>query len=419
MSRESFLAAVRDFHRSWELEAVDSVTVDTSYPKMTANGRYSQYSETIVDMSASTEYEDKYWDRVSELMGEHLGGSSLVLKHQQGSHDQQSHGSWATGRAGAIANSAVTGEPSGITLADMVEILDDPAAFGFEADPLPSYFESEFGDEKRYVKFLQSAVVDGHVIRDVRQGHQSDRAAELTDAQKDDLVDYFETIRSKGTVFVAANQYAAPDIVNKGEFDTVFETETSNGNIAYEARRREEFASHDLHPNVDPDLRPVYGYVAFDNPGLQSVDQYGDVRFELKPEVKERTTMTDGDSLGSRATPIPMSGDPITQREAVGGSMGHNSFTTEIWGGIPKGEEAIREAVDTRGRGYAYIEAQIKGGLKIDDVARIHVAHGRQYKDQSVSPYLLRLEEAAEQRGIEVIYDDLPDWKWERRDFGA
>ena len=352
--------------------------------------------------------------------GEELSVTKMLemLKHQRGKHDQASHGAWAKGsgdRAAQIADAARTGAPSGITLEDLVAIQDDPAAFGFEPDGLPSRYE---GDESQFVGDLQRAVIDGHVIREARQGYQSDRAAELTDAQKDDLVDYFETIRSKGTVFVAANRYAAADIVNKGEFDTVFETNTSNGAVNYEARRREEFASHDLHPNVDPNLRPIYGYVAFDNPNVQSVDQYGDVRFELKPEVKERTTMTDGDSLGSRATPIPMSGDPITQREAVGGSMGHNSFTIEETT-IPKGEELIREAHDTRGRSYGYTEAQIKKGLKIDDVARIHVAHGRQYKDQSVSPYLLRLEEAAEQRGIEVIYDDLPDWKWERRDFGT
>lgn len=415
MSRESFLAAVRDFHRSWELEAVDSVTVDTTYPKMTANGRYSQYSETIVDMSASTEYEDKYWDRVSELMGEHLGGSSLVVKHQQGSHDQQSHGNWARGRAGAIANSAVTGEPSGITLADLVEIKENPSAFGFE----PTQYarnERRAGSEREIVEEMQRVVVEGHMIREKRQDEQFRRAAELTDGQKDDLVDYFETIRSEGTVFVASDQRGAAAIIEKGEFDTVFETNTSNGAVAHDARRREEFASHDLHPNLDPNLRPVYGYVAFNNPVAEGVAGYGDVRFELKPEVKERSTITDGDSLGSYATPIPMSGDPITQREAVGGSMGWQSMSGQMLDEVnavgvyfpaildesspqlsfPRGETAIANIVDRTSYGSTrYIEAQVKGGVKIDDVARIHIDGGFARGD---------LREAAEERGIEIVY---------------
>jgi len=205
-----------------------------------------------------------------------------VVKHQQGSHDQQSHGNWATGRAGAIANSAVTGEPSGITLADLVEIKENPSAFGFE----PTQYarnERRAGSEREIVEEMQRVVVEGHMIREKRQDEQSDHAANVSEASQNRLVDYFETVRSKGTVFVASDQRGAAAIIEKGEFDTVFETNTSNGAVAHYARRREEFASHDLHPNLDPNLRPVYGYVAFNNPVSQGVAGYGDVRFELKP----------------------------------------------------------------------------------------------------------------------------------------
>lgn len=68
MSRQSFLAALRDYHQRWEAEAVDTVIVDPEY----ADRRPSQYSETIVDMSASVEQDDRYWRRVRRLMNEHL-----------------------------------------------------------------------------------------------------------------------------------------------------------------------------------------------------------------------------------------------------------------------------------------------------------------------------------------------------------
>jgi hypothetical protein len=346
---------------------------------------------------------DSWIAELDRLEAEDMAKSAVVIKHLQGKHDQKTHGrggmSDVDASAARIADTARTGAPSGIRKRDLVAIQQNPAAFGFEANEFTRAEQRRNGlmpNDEATVEALKKTVIEGYMIREQREWRQEEAAGRLSETQKDDLVDYFETIRNKGTVFVATDARDAASILDKGEFETVFETNRSNGAVAHDARRREEFASHDLHPNLDPNLRPVYGYVAFNNPVMMGADGYGNVRFELKPETKERATMTDGDSLGSYATPIPMSGDPITRKQAIAGSMGWNNLSDQGQS-VVRGEEAIIKRVDSERLPGRYIEAQVKGGVKIDDVARIHVTGGYPSDIEA-------LVEAAEARDIEIVY---------------
>lgn len=334
-----------------------------------------------------------------------------LRKHQRGKHDQASHGSWAKGRVDDIREAASNGAPTGITRDDLAAITADPAAYGFAASDFTRRQQRRnmlMEDDEAAVRGMIKSLEDGLRIREERKVAQQAVADSLSPEDQDMLVDYFETIRSQGTIFVAADPVAAAQIVNKGEFDSVFETNKSNGSVAYDARRREEFASHDLHPSLDPNLRPIYGYVAFNNPVAIGASQYGDVRFELKPEVKTRATMTDGDSLGSRATPVPMSGERITREQAVAGSMGWFGYADQ-GGRTPIDEQDTIETVDTSMGGY--VEAQVKGGVKLDDVVRIHVdgppssspaSYSRSDPDYTFD--IEQLEIAAAEKGIEIIF---------------
>ena len=349
--------------------------------------------------------------------GEELSVTKMLemLKHQRGKHDQAAHGAWAKGRVDDIRDAASNGSPTGITRDDLAAIRRNPAAYGFEAKDWNRKERAAYGfstsggsGDERIVEGLIKSVELGFDIRYGRAERQAELLEKLSPEAQENLVSYFETIRSEGRVFVAANERAAIQIVEKGEFDTVFETNRSNGAVAHDARRREEFASHDLHPGLDPNLRPVYGYVAINNPVTIGASNYGNVRFELKPEVKTRSTMTDGDSLGSHATPVPMSGPPISRADAVAGSMGWYGYSNE-GRATPVGADEIRDVIDTSYGGY--VEAQVKGGVKIDDVARIHV-DGPHWdspeafdRDDEDYPFTVEaLAEAAEARGIEIVY---------------
>lgn len=161
------------------------------------------------------------------------------------------------------------------------------------------------------------------------------------------------------------------DILERGRMRTQFETESSSG--VYNPRIRAEFEesafgyAHDL----DPTLRPVYGYMS--RPGIDEsfwpVQQYGDIRIVLKPEVRERTSFTVSDSLGYyRTLPSPVEKPSWVsynfEDHAPGrGSSGPRGAT------VPFGDEDWSR-LDFQ-RDVRYVEAQIHGGVSVDDIAEV------------------------------------------------
>lgn len=290
-----------------------------------------------------------------------LAGSigDMVSKHLSGQHDQQSH---AGGRGGVsdaaerARKSRETGEgnfglPSGNDTDEPLDrMLADPAAYGLD----------EQGVAIAYEAVGRKAVKESMASQMFLLNHPENREI---------LVTRFEDIRDGGKVMIAATPAAAEAIIMDRQFKSQFETETSRGALDLQARAVEETASLDIHPQVYAEKRPIYGYVAYgaETETNSAVSHYGPIRFELKDSVKDRTTMIDGDSLGSRGTPMPMRGAPVTELQAVGASMG--------FGGTMAGNWDLDTASAVRA-GYeygSYIEAQIKSGVSLDDVARVYV----------------------------------------------
>lgn len=64
MNAANKLKMLSEWHREWAEKWEHTVVVDERY----ANGEGSQYSETIVDMSASQEAQDDYWRVASNIL---------------------------------------------------------------------------------------------------------------------------------------------------------------------------------------------------------------------------------------------------------------------------------------------------------------------------------------------------------------
>lgn len=322
-------------------------------------------------------------------------GLRPVLKH--GDHDQAAHGNWAKGREDAIAQSATTGEPTGITRSDLEAIRERPGDFGIVYDPAaddPDLRRMGFmPSEELAVRKKVNAIEEGFLRREGKEETARGRLAEMDSVELKNRAEMFDLLEKEGTVMVAADESAAIGVLQEGRFKSVFETNTSNGAVAFDARRSEEFATLDLHPGLDESIRPSYGYMALENMTPRGVSQYGEIRFELKPEVKERTTMTNGDSLGSRATPVPVVG-PRTPFQVAG---------AEGYGPVGQyydfAESTSPRDIFTDGSGRSYVETQIRGGVSVSDIARVHVAApSDSLWDRGA------LETAAAARGIEVVY---------------
>jgi len=289
---------------------------------------------------------------------------SNVVKHYQGQHDQKTHGTWAAGvskdYAAKFLAAKETGQKIGLTKETLKEIRHD----NVETGNMNAYGMSSNGE---------TIMVHAMELRSARLAETEKLFAAMHPELRENLTNNMDELRSEGTVMIAIHSDDALKVLQEEFFRSQFDTGTSNGMVNHDIRAAEETSVHDIHPEINPRLRPIYGYVALENLTPFNVSNYGDIRFELNDSVKQRTTMTDGDSLASRATPVPMVGKPLTQREAVSASMG--------WGGELHnfgGDDVYEHMDDVSYSDSGYVEAQILGGVNLrnGDVKKIHIRKG-------------------------------------------
>lgn len=200
-------------------------------------------------------------------------------------------------------------------------------------------------------------------------------------------------VMKNGQVTMAASLPVLYNILDDGRYKNQFETRTSNGTLDTNARKTGEGWATAVPAGTKLADRPVYGYVTTnENPEssykeIQSArktaeaggatwgeamnaertarwdsilsinnfeaEQYGEIRFTLKPEVRSRTTVTIGDSLRAG-----MLADNLTNPTPNLKNMGlYKQGAPDHTGGLPIAR---------------YVEAQIHGGVKVSDISHIY-----------------------------------------------
>lgn len=195
-----------------------------------------------------------------------------------------------------------------------------------------------------------------------------------------------------GQVTMAATESVFESILDDGKYKNQFETRTSNGTLDTGIRKAGEGKGLGIPAGTKLAERPVYGFITTNEStiSMQSIydarsaqeaagvpwlertkseidtrwnsilsvnnyeaDQYGEIRFTLKPDVHSRTTVTVGDSL--RAGTLA---DNMTNPTP-------NLFHMGIYKqGAPEHTAAAPIA--------RYVEAQIHGGVKVSDISHIY-----------------------------------------------
>lgn len=138
--------------------------------------------------------------------------------------------------------------------------------------------------------------------------------------------------------------------IRDGRLKSQFEAGTSGGYYgpAVRARLERDLFGHPLH--LDPVLRPVYGYL--DDGTMHRrhrVEHYGTVVLGIRASLRQRSTLSLGDSLDNRPL-VPQRVDSPTAL-----AVGSEHYD-------PLGEIAVVDDV------YPYLEAQIHGGVSLDDL---------------------------------------------------
>lgn len=146
------------------------------------------------------------------------------------------------------------------------------------------------------------------------------------------------------------------DMLTSGRMKTQFETGMSAGYADKDIRTDFEEMAFGLPQDLPAAQRPVYGYVA--PRGLEGdhggkVDQFGDIRVVLRPDVRSRTTVSAGDSLDRRAELTPM---PIDAPD---------------WHAAQPAAAKYTDLGDQQFQDLTYVEAQIHGGVKTSDIEEV------------------------------------------------
>lgn len=149
-------------------------------------------------------------------------------------------------------------------------------------------------------------------------------------------------------------------LLEDGRFKTQFETGKSGGMLDTSVRANAENNGMGIPQDIDPTKRPIYGYVNADPEAFVHTAGYGNLSFVLKDTVKQRTSLTVGDSLAPfinqdvAATPITAPGKEAWDNRVRNlYQFARNKKTADFLNKI------------------SYLEIQIQNGASLDDVTAV------------------------------------------------
>jgi Protein of unknown function (DUF3626) len=180
-----------------------------------------------------------------------------------------------------------------------------------------------------------------------------------------------QTVVDQGDFYVRAHSGVLPRILDDGRFKSQFETGTSSGALDTRFRTKVETQVLGSKADLKPDERPIYGYLATkDHASSGSPAQeaklagYGDAVIRLKPGVRDRATVTLGDSLARFDQVQARPAQRVDLTMAPVESTNFQKVHKLLYEGVGKPGQQI----DGLSANVSYIEAQYHGGLKVGDI---------------------------------------------------
>nr|CAI9751134.1 minor head protein [Caudoviricetes sp.] len=195
-------------------------------------------------------------------------------------------------------------------------------------------------------------------------------------------------------------------ILEEGRIKSQFETDKSSTVIGKDFRAEVEETLYGYPRNLDPKLRPIYGYLTNTKNGFEfsrynGAVKYGNVSIILKKKgLSNRTTFTLGDSLdGTRYNyKVPTLYDqPSMQALSASRSLcdRYGTYTGKVG----------KDLYDVTNN-VSYLELQFHGGVSIDNIEKVYIHtyvdawNGRQYFNIDTKQ-INKLEKALKKAGID------------------
>ncbi len=189
----------------------------------------------------------------------------------------------------------------------------------------------------------------------------------------------YENLMKESQVSVAMPINAVLNMFADNEFKTLFETNTSQGNVNTSARAAAEFAMFGILPSYKG-KRPAYGILhvgGMTEDAIKNTNQYGPIRIVLNPDMNEKVTWTEIDSLSLMSTASTLKNP--SQHGLFGQRLTSDTPFTRVSAAdiislIERGRDVSNSADDKSAIGRSkYAEAQIHSKITLEDIQYIVV----------------------------------------------
>ena len=261
------------------------------------------------------------------------------------------------------------------------EVLDDLGYTPGEVKPNERYVRIGNDMIAAFARdMLQKSKENGFTIRgfnptsDDKETQEIELAEFLKDRLPKATQEWFDQYVPDRVTHIATTSEALDQILEDGRFKSQHETLSSKGSLQPERRSAYELADLGIPEDIDPEKRPIYGYVprinVMSGKPAQAPSHYGEHTVRLKPDVNDRSTITFGDSLDA-ATPVAMNSDfeELDPDEILAFNASMNAAFYNM------AEELTGVNRDDGGLGiapnFSYIESQVHGGVSLEDIESV------------------------------------------------
>eukprot|EP01100_Stratorugosa_tubuloviscum_P003996 TRINITY_DN197_c0_g2_i3.p1 TRINITY_DN197_c0_g2~~TRINITY_DN197_c0_g2_i3.p1 ORF type:complete len:206 (-),score=74.83 TRINITY_DN197_c0_g2_i3:128-745(-) len=165
-------------------------------------------------------------------------------------------------------------------------------------------------------------------------------------------------------------------------FKSQFETKTSRGTLNNDYRARVESKLFNYELGLEPENRPIYGYLAKDETIMknESTSYYGHICCKIDDSILSRTTFTCGDSLSLTSNEVGAATQPSpVLKPSIASAFSNISTYTEA---TIQSIITRYSNIDTLFKSFCYIEAQIHGRLESRAISEIHFLNGTKPTDK-------------------------------------
>ena len=242
---------------------------------------------------------------------------------------------------------------------------------GAASNPNSSFYSAKYPTLKSQTEALDSmsGAISNLTDRYTKGAADNDKLIPQYEAVLQHLTDQVKSAVEGKDVMTRISPEDFVKVLKEGRFKSQFETGDSNGLFDPTVRSNKENDFFNYPADLNPDLRPIYGYMSGKNTekGRNSLTQYGDISIIFKDSVKDRTTFNIGDSIDTTngltqaiLQPVPVN-DPNFRAAPIVRLMA---------------ETGPLKTTDANPDQYSYNEAQIHEGVTVDDIKSVILRKG-------------------------------------------